>query len=120
VVAVSIPVMRVNSAVELKIPHTLNPPPAAISWLVTSVFWVGSAGVIALLIIVALLVPRLAAIRWTAVAAVVTWGVCLLVGQVLGPSQAARPPVRWPGWTRDIGDAARGHDRRGGPPHCPT
>ncbi len=59
VVTVSIPVMRANSAVELSIVRALNPPPAAVSWLVTSVFWLGSAGVIALLVIVGLLVPRL-------------------------------------------------------------
>jgi len=91
VAAVSIPVMRANSAAELWLVHALNPPPAAIRWLVTSVFWLGSAGVIALLVILGLLVPGLAAIRWTAVAAVVTWGVCLLLGEILGPS--ARRPV---------------------------
>src|SRR3984885_1389176 len=45
-VAVSIPVIRANSAVELGIVHFLNPPPAAIRWLVTAAFWLGSAGVI--------------------------------------------------------------------------
>ena len=90
VVAVSIPVMQANSAAELKIAHALNPPPAAIRWLVTSVFWLGSVGVIVLLVILGLLVPRLAAIRWTAVAAVVTWAVCLLLGGILGPA-AGRP-----------------------------
>jgi uncharacterized protein (TIRG00374 family) len=90
VVAVSIPVMRANSAAELKITHALNPPPAAIRWLVTSVFWLGSAGVIVLLVILGLLVPRLAAIRWTAVAALVTWAICLLLGEILGPA-AGRP-----------------------------
>jgi uncharacterized membrane protein YbhN (UPF0104 family)/tRNA A-37 threonylcarbamoyl transferase component Bud32 len=90
VVVVSVPVMRANSAAELRVVHALNPPPAAIRWLVTSVFWLGSAGVIVLLVILGLLVPRLAAIRWTAVAAVITWGVCLLFGEILGPS-AGRP-----------------------------
>jgi glycosyltransferase 2 family protein len=90
VVAVSIPVMQANSAAELSLVHALNPPPAAISWLVTSVFWLGSVGVIVLLAILGLLVPRLVAVRWTAVAAVVTWGVCLLLGHVLGAS-AGRP-----------------------------
>ena len=72
-VSVSIPVMRANSAAELWLVHALNPPPEAIRWLVTSVFWLGSVGVIVLLVILGLLVPRLAAIRWTAVAAVITW-----------------------------------------------
>src|SRR6516164_9823646 len=74
VVLVSIPVMRANSAVELSIVRAVHPPPAAISWLVTSVFWLGSAGVIVLLVIVGLLVPRLTAVRWTAVAGLLTWG----------------------------------------------
>jgi glycosyltransferase 2 family protein len=92
VVAVSIPVMRANSAVELSIVHALTPPPAAIRWLVTSVFWLGSAGVIVLLVIVGLLVPRLAAVRWTALAAVLTWGACALLDVFLGPA-AGRPPT---------------------------
>jgi hypothetical protein len=91
-VAVSIPVMRANSAAELSIVRVLHPPPEAISWLVTAVFWLGSAGVAVLLVIVGLLVPRLAAVRWTAVAAVATWGVCILLAAVLGPA-AGRPPV---------------------------
>jgi uncharacterized protein (TIRG00374 family) len=91
-VAVSIPVMRANSAVELSVVRALHPPPQAISWLVTAVFWLGSAGVSVLLAIFALLVPRLAAVRWTAVAALATWGVCILLAAVLGPA-AGRPPV---------------------------
>jgi uncharacterized protein (TIRG00374 family) len=92
VVAVSIPVMRANSAAELNIVHAVHPPPAAISWLVTTVFWLGSAGVSVLLVVIALMVPRLAAVRWTAVAAVLTWGVCIALAAVLGPA-AGRPPV---------------------------
>jgi uncharacterized protein (TIRG00374 family) len=82
--------MQANSAAELSVVHALNPPPAGISWLVTSVFWLGSVGVVVVLVILGLLVPRLAAVRWTAVAAVVTWGVCLLLSEILGPS-AGRP-----------------------------
>ena len=90
VVAVSVPVMQANSAAELWVAHALNPPPAGISWLVTTVFWLGSVGVMAFLVVLGLLVPRLAAVRWTAVAAVVTWGMCLLLGHLLGPA-AGRP-----------------------------
>src|ERR1700748_1582025 len=68
VVVVSVPVMKANSAVELSIVRALHPPPAAISWLVTLAFWLGSAGVAVLLVVVALLVPRLTAVRWIAVA----------------------------------------------------
>ena len=92
VVAVSIPVMRANSAAELSIVHAVHPPPAAISWLVTTVFWLGSAGVSVLLVIIGLMVPRLTAVRWIAAAAVLTWGVCIVLGAVLGPA-AGRPPA---------------------------
>ena len=92
VVAVSIPVMRANSAAELSIVRAVHPPPAAISWLVTLVFWLGSAGVSVLLVVVGLLVPRLTAVRRAAVAALVTWGVCIVLGVLLGPA-AGRPPV---------------------------
>jgi uncharacterized protein (TIRG00374 family) len=92
VVAVSIPVMQANSAVELSLVSFLHPPPAAISWLVTSFFWLGSAGVIAALIILGLLIPRLAAVRWTALAGVAAWAICILLSAVLGPT-AGRPPV---------------------------
>ncbi|HEU5385409.1 MAG TPA: lysylphosphatidylglycerol synthase domain-containing protein [Streptosporangiaceae bacterium] len=92
VVAVSIPLMQANSAAELSIVHAVNPPPAAISWLVTMLFWLGSAGVSVLLAIVGLLVPRLTAARRIAVAALVTWGVCIVLGAILGPA-AGRPPV---------------------------
>ncbi len=90
VVAVSIPVMRANSAFELGIVHALNPPPPAIRWLVTSVYWLGSAGVIAGLAVLGLLVPRLAAVRRIAVTAVATWAVCALLSAALGPA-AGRP-----------------------------
>ena len=70
-VAVSIPVMRANSAAELWLVHALNPPPETIRWLVTSIFWLGSADVIVLLVVLGLLVPRLAALALASVAAVI-------------------------------------------------
>jgi uncharacterized membrane protein YbhN (UPF0104 family)/tRNA A-37 threonylcarbamoyl transferase component Bud32 len=90
VVAVSIPVMQANSAAELAVVHALHPPPAAISWLVTSFFWLGSVGVVIVLVILGFFVPRLTAVRRTAVAGLVTWGICLLLGAILG-SSAGRP-----------------------------
>src|SRR6516165_4550097 len=92
VVAASVPVMQANSAAELRIVNAVHPPPEAISWLVTTVFWLGSAGVSVLLVIVGLMVPRLTAVRWIAVAAVLTWGVCIVLAAVLGPA-AGRPPI---------------------------
>ena len=90
VVAVSVPVMRDNTAAELGLVRVLNPPPAAISWLVTAAFWLGSAGVIVGLVLLSLLTPRLTVVRRVAVAALGTWAVCALLGVVLGPD-ACRP-----------------------------
>jgi uncharacterized protein (TIRG00374 family) len=92
VVTVSVPVMRANSAAELTIVRVMSPPPTPVRWLVTSVFWLGSAGVSVLLVIVAVLVPKLTAVRWTALAGVLSWGVCVLLSAVLGPA-AGRPPA---------------------------
>ncbi|MDQ2873420.1 MAG: hypothetical protein M3Y33_00720 [Actinomycetota bacterium] len=46
-----------------------DPPAAAVRRLVTAVFWLATAGVIACLSVLGLLVPRLAAVRQIAVAA---------------------------------------------------
>ena len=115
VVAVSIPVMRANSAVELSIVRVLTPPPAAISWLVTSVFWLGSAGVVVLLVVLGLLVPRLTAVRWTAVAARADLGGVRPArrapragGRAAADQRAGRAAHRV------SGHPARGHDRGGG------
>jgi uncharacterized membrane protein YbhN (UPF0104 family) len=89
-VAVSIPVMRANSAVELSIVHALHPPPTGIRWLVTATFWGGSVGVVACLAVVGLLVPRLPAVRQIVVASLATWGLCALLAATLG-SAAGRP-----------------------------
>ncbi len=110
--------MRANSAVELSLVRFLNPPPAAISWLVTSVFWLGSAGVIVLLVILGLLVPRLAAVRWAAVAAVAAWGLCALLSAVLGPA-AGRPPANWPGSTPAIRSRSSRSRSPWRPSRCP-
>ncbi|HYB17541.1 MAG TPA: hypothetical protein VEF71_19010 [Streptosporangiaceae bacterium] len=55
-------------------------------------FWIGSVGISVLLVVLGLLVPRLTAVRHVAAAALVTWGVCVLLGVLLG-SAAGRPPT---------------------------
>ena len=107
------PVMRANSATELSIVHALNPPPAAIRWLVTGLFWLGSAGVIAFLAVLALLVPRLAAVRRITVAAVLAWEPAFFLAQfsarrAVGHRRASRSGYQL------SGHAACGHHRRRG------
>ena len=70
----------------MSIVHALNPPPAAIRWLVTAAYWGGSLGVAAALAAIGLLVPRLAAVRLIAMAAAVTWVLCVLLEAAFGPA----------------------------------
>src|SRR5689334_25010775 len=58
VVAVSVPLMQANSAAELSIVQAVNPPPAAISWLVTTLFWLGRPAAAGLPAIAGLLLRR--------------------------------------------------------------
>jgi hypothetical protein len=64
--------MRANSAAELSSVHALNPLSGAIRWLATACSGSGSAGVIACLAVLALLVPRRGAVQRITVAAVAT------------------------------------------------
>jgi hypothetical protein len=87
VVLVSVPVMRANSAAELRLVHAVNPPPAAISWLVTTVFWLGSTGVIVVLAILGPLVPEITG--WIAGLKVPVAGIARAPRQVWGVEKLA-------------------------------
>ncbi len=91
-VAIMIPLIRANTSVEIQLAQLLSPPPNGIRWLVSTLWLAGSFGVIALLAVGGLLVPRLLAVRQMAVAGLATLGVCLALAALLGPA-AGRPPV---------------------------
>jgi hypothetical protein len=92
VVAICIPLIRANTSLEIQLTKLLTPPPTGIRWLVSTLWQLGSLGVIAALALVGLVVPRLAAVRQMAIAGVATLGVCLLLSALLGPA-GGRPPI---------------------------
>lgn len=91
-VAIMIPLIRANTSVEIELAQLLSPPPNGIRWLVSTLWLAGSFGVIVVLAVGGLLVPRLLAVRQMAVAGLATLGVCLALSALLGPS-GGRPPV---------------------------
>jgi len=91
-VAICIALIRANTSLEIQLTKLLTPPPTGIRWLVSTLWQLGSFGVIAAIALLGLVVPRLAAVRQMAIAGLATLGVCLLLSAVLGPA-GGRPPV---------------------------
>src|ERR1700683_1908228 len=91
VVVLCIPLVRHNTAVELDLAQLVHPPPAGVKWLVTTLWFLGSFGLVAALVLIGLLEPRLKAVRQMALAALVALGLCLLLDVLVGPN-AGRPP----------------------------
>jgi uncharacterized protein (TIRG00374 family) len=91
-VAICIALIRANTSLEIQLTKLLTPPPTGIRWLVSTLWQLGSFGVIAAIALLGLVVPRLAAVRQMAIAGLATLGVCLLLSAVLGPT-GGRPPV---------------------------
>src|SRR6185312_10874180 len=80
-VAICIALIRANTSLEIQLTKLLTPPPTGIRWLVSTLWQLGSFGVIAAIALLGLVVAGLA-----------TLGVCLLLSAVLGPT-GGRPPV---------------------------
>jgi uncharacterized protein (TIRG00374 family) len=91
-VAITIPLIRANTSVEVELTQLLTPVPNGLRWLVATVWQAGSLGVVGLLVLAGLLVPRLAALREMAVAGLATAGVCVVLSALLGPD-GGRPPI---------------------------
>jgi glycosyltransferase 2 family protein len=89
---ICIPLVQANTSVEIHLTQLVTPPPSGIDWLITAIWFVGSLGVTAALILLGLLVPRLKAVRQMAAAGVAAVLVCLLLDALLGPS-GGRPPI---------------------------
>jgi glycosyltransferase 2 family protein len=89
---ICIPLVEANTSVEIHLTELVTPPPSGIRWLITVLWFVGSVGVTAALILLGLLVPRLKAVRQMAAAGVGAALVCLLLDLLLGPA-GGRPPI---------------------------
>jgi glycosyltransferase 2 family protein len=91
-VVICVPLAQANTSVEIHLTELITPPPSGIHWLITALWFVGSIGVIALLVLIGLLVPRLTAVRQMGLAGLTALLVCLLLDALLG-SSAGRPPI---------------------------
>jgi uncharacterized membrane protein YbhN (UPF0104 family) len=87
--------VRVNSSSERSIVHALTPAPNGIRWLVTSVWWIGSFGLIATVVVLALVSRRWSVVRDCLVSGAGAWLICVLLGLLLG-SSGGRPPAGAP------------------------
>jgi uncharacterized membrane protein YbhN (UPF0104 family) len=75
-----------NSSAEHEIANALASPPQGIRWLVTTVWWVASIGVIAMIAALALVNRKWTAIRDIGLAGVSAWLLCVISSVVLGPT----------------------------------
>jgi uncharacterized protein (TIRG00374 family) len=91
-VVICVPLAQANTSVEIHVTELLTPPPSGIHWLIATLWFVGSIGVIIALVLIGLLVPRLTAVRQMGVAGLAALAVCLLMDALLGPA-AGRSPV---------------------------
>ena len=89
--AVSVPLIRANTPIEIELDQLLTPLPAGIRWLVETLWQLGSFGIIVTLALGGLLVPRLVALRQMAIAGLGTLG-------PVGPADAGPGNRRWGGW----------------------
>lgn len=92
VVVLCVPLARANTSPEVHVSELLTPPPNGVSWLVTTLWFVGSLGVIAGLVVIGLLVPKLAAVRQMVLAGVTALLACLLIDAALGDA-VGRPSI---------------------------
>jgi uncharacterized membrane protein YbhN (UPF0104 family) len=83
-------VTRANSKSEHSIATTLSSAPNGLHWLITTIWWVGSVGIIVLIAVLALMSRRWTAIRDIGISGLGAWLVCVILVQVLG-SQGGRP-----------------------------
>jgi len=83
--------VRTGPHAEDQIASFLHSAPNGVSWLVATVWWVGTVGVLATLVVVALLSRRWQVIRDALVAGLGAWLVTVALHALLGPT-GGRPP----------------------------
>jgi len=77
---------RANSNAEHEIANALSSPPQGVKWLVSTVWWVASIGVIVLMAALAVANRRWTAIRDIGVSGLGAWLLCVISSAVLGPT----------------------------------
>ncbi|HVT42200.1 MAG TPA: hypothetical protein VHD39_04390, partial [Acidimicrobiales bacterium] len=91
-VVILVPLVQANTSVEIHVAQLLTPAPTGVRWLVTSLWFLGSIGVIVGLVLIGLLVPRLTAVRQMALSGLAALLICLLLEWLLG-ANGGRPPT---------------------------
>jgi len=82
---------QVNPSSEKALVNVVTPVPNGLSWLVTSVAWIGSLGLVVVAITLAVISRRMAVLRDIALSGAGAWVVCVLLGVLVGPD-GGRPP----------------------------
>jgi uncharacterized membrane protein YbhN (UPF0104 family) len=75
---------RVNSSSERAVINALTPPPDGIRWLVTSIWWLGSVGLIVAVVVLALVSRRGSVVRDCLLAGIGAWLLCVAFGMLFG------------------------------------
>ena len=86
---------RVNPSSEKALVNVVTPVPDGLSWLVTSVGWIGSFGLVAVIVVLALVSRRTAVIRDAVLSGAGAWLLCVVLGAVFGVD-GGRPPAGAP------------------------
>jgi uncharacterized membrane protein YbhN (UPF0104 family) len=84
-------VTQVNSSTEHSIASVLSSAPNGIRWLVTTIWWVGSVGLIVVVAVLALLARRWSVVRDIGLSGLGAWLLCLISSALFG-SAGGRPP----------------------------
>ncbi len=83
---------KTNSGLEHTVATTLGSPPNGVRWLISSIWWIASVGVIAVIAVMTLVSRKLSAIRDIAVSGLAAWMLCIISAVVLG-TDGGRPPA---------------------------
>jgi len=82
---------KTDSGLEHTIATTLGSPPNGVRWLIASLWWIASLGVVAVIAVMTLMSRRLSAIRDIALSGAAAWVLCVISAAVLG-TDGGRPP----------------------------
>ena len=83
---------KTNSGLEHTIATTLGSPPDGVRWLIASIWWIASLGVVAVIAFMTLMSRRLSAIRDIAISGVTAWLLCIISAVLFG-TDGGRPPA---------------------------
>lgn len=81
---------RANSSVEQTVASTMASVPQGVRWVVTAIWWIGTAGLIAGAVVLALFSRRWSVLRDIGLSGFGAWVICVLLGELLG-SGGGRP-----------------------------